>query len=198
MSDTEQAIFPAAIAAIDAANAEDPNTVTVDGRIRPAELVYSERMTAALGRFAPDAPEPLRLAARAQHLRRWQLPRRDYPMDRTGYLRWRTELKNRHANQTAEILARCGYGDDAIARVRSLIRKERPKSDPDSQTLEDVICHVFLQYYLADFAAKHEDSKIVDILRKTWGKMSAEGQQAALALPLADDMRALVAQALKT
>ncbi|MDA0663395.1 MAG: DUF4202 domain-containing protein [Proteobacteria bacterium] len=198
MSDNTQETFRAAIAAIDDANAEDPNTVTINGTARPAELVYSERMSVALVRFAPDAPEPLRLAARAQHLRRWQLPRRDYPMDRTGYLRWRTELKNRHANQTADILAACGYGEDTIARVKSLIRKERPKSDPDSQTLEDVICHVFLQFYLADFAAKHEDSKIIDILRKTWGKMSAEGQQAALALPLADDMKTLVGQALKS
>ncbi len=181
MSDAQHDVFHAAITAIDSANAEDPNTVPIDGEARPAELVYSQRMTDALAQFAPDAPEPLRLAARAQHLRRWQLPRRDYPMDRTGYLRWRTELKNRHANQTAEILAGCGYGDETIARVKSLIRKERPKSDPDTQTLEDVICHVFLQYYLADFAAKHDDGKIIDILRKTWGKMSPAGQQAALA-----------------
>lgn len=196
MSELSHPSFENAIAAIDRANAEDPNMVESDGTQRPAELVYSERMSSALQRFCPDAPEALRLAARAQHLQRWQLPRNSYPMGRVGYLRWRTELKNRHADQTAEILADCGYGDDAIARVKSIIRKERPKSDPDSQMLEDVICHVFLQFYLIDFAAKHEEAKIIEILQKTWGKMSVEGQQSAMNLPLPETVKTLVGTAL--
>jgi hypothetical protein len=188
--------YTQAISAIDKANAEDPNTVDIDGEKRPAELVYSERMTAALDMFQPHAPEALRLAARAQHIQRWKSPRSSYPMDRVGYLRWRTELKNMHADRTAEILAGSGYDDDTIARVKSLIRKERPKTDPDSQALEDVICLVFLRYYLDAFAVKHDEAKIIDILRKTWVKMSPEGQQAALALPLPEDVKALVGRAL--
>lgn len=196
MSTTQQPRFSQAISAIDNANAEDPNTTVCDGKIRPAELVYSERMTAALERFRPDAPEALQLAARAQHIQRWKSPRSGYPMDRVGYLRWRTELKNSHANQTAEILTNCGYDEETISRVKSLIRKERPKSDFDSQTLEDVICHVFLQFYLTDFAAKHDQAKIIDILRKTWVKMSEDGQQSAMTLPLPQDVKDLVGRAL--
>lgn len=188
--------FDRAIRLIDEANAADPNHVTVDGAARPAELVYTERMTAALERFDPDASEHLKIAARGQHIERWTSPRKDYDDGRIGYLKWRKELKDYHAKRLGEIMAEAGYGADDIARVQSLVKKERMKQDVEAQTLEDVVCLVFLEGYFADFAKKHEDGKVVDILRKTWPKMSDRGRAAALNLNMPDDARRLVEQAL--
>lgn len=189
--------FAAAIAVIDAANAEDPNTTAVNGMQRPAEMVYAERMSAVLDRLYPGAGEALRLAVRAQHIRRWTVPRASYPMDRTGYLRWRTDLKRQHAELAGEIMRANGYAAADIARVGSLIRKERLKQDADAQALEDVACIVFLQHYVDEFAAKHADAKLIAILRKTWAKMSPHGQQAALALTLSPRVAGLVGRALQ-
>jgi sirohydrochlorin ferrochelatase len=190
--------FNLALQRIDAANAEDPNTVLVAEQTRPAELVYSERMSAMLERLAPEASEALRLAVRAQHLRRWTVPRDSYPMDRAGYHRWRGELKRRHAEWASAILTECGVDAETTARASSLIRKENLKTDVESQTLEDVACLVFLQHYAADFAAKHDYAKMIGIVQKTWKKMSEEGQRVALALPLDTSVRAVVDEALAT
>jgi hypothetical protein len=186
---TDDPRFTAAIARIDAANAEDP---------RGEELVYSRRMSAWLDRLAPDAPVPLRLAARAQHLRRWTIPRADYPLGRVGYLTWRTTLYKFHAAELTNILRAVGYDEPTTARAASLVRKERIKSDPDAQTLEDVICLVFLENYFAAFARQHahEEDKVVNILRRTWNKMSDPGRQAALTLEIPPDARRLVERAL--
>lgn len=185
-----------AFAAIDAANGEDPNRVLDRGRERPAELVYGERMSAALARLYPEASDALRLAARAQHIRRWRVPRSDYPADRAGYHRWRNDLKTRHAVWAGEILTACGYSGGEIARIGTLIRKEHLKSNSDAQALEDVACLVFLEHYCAGFAAKHDAAKISEILRKTWAKMSEHGRQFALASDLPAEVRALIAHAL--
>lgn len=182
-----------AFARIDAANGEDPNVVTVGGKPRPAEVVYSERMTETLARLHPEASEALRLAVRAQHLRRWTVPRASYPMDRSGYLRWRNDLKQRHAEWTGAILADCGYSGEEIAHVGALIRKEGLKRDPEAQALEDVAALVFLEHYLEEFAAKHDDTKLSGILHKTLVKMSLAGRQAALALALSPRIGALIA-----
>jgi hypothetical protein len=184
--------YQQAIAAIDAANGADPNRVSG----RPKELVYSEQMSRWLDRLAPGAAEPLRLAVRAQHIRRWEIPRDSYPMDRVGYLKWRTDLKHLHAKLVGEILAGAGYDDVTVARVQGLVRKDRLKQDPDSQTLEDVACLVFLENYFADFAKQHDAAKVIDILRKTWKKMSPAGQAAALALEMPAAAHELVEQAL--
>lgn len=189
--------YNCAIAAIDQANSEDPNIVPLDGRERPAEVVYSERMTTALTEFCPGASEELRLAARGQHIRRWTIARADYEEGRLGYLKWRTALKRYHAKAIGEIMAECGYDQDQVGSTQSLIRKERLKQDADAQTLEDVICLVFLKYYSADFAAKHDRDKIISILRKTWGKMSQRGHEAALSLDLPPAVAALVGAALE-
>ena len=188
--------FSAAIEAIDAANAEDPNHVSHEGAPMPAELLYARRMTDWLGRLYPDACEPLRLAARAQHIRRWRVPRDTYPMDRIGYLRWRTDLYAFHAGEAESILRGVGYDDAVVGRVRSLLRKERIKADPEMQALEDVICLVFLEDELADFASRHAEEKLIHILRRTWAKMSPHGHAAALALQLPLAARALVEKAL--
>ena len=188
--------FRAAVARIDAANGEDPNREMIGGVEQPKELAYGERMSAWLERLAPDASEALRLAARAQHIRRWRIPRGDFPMDRAGYHRWRTTLYRFHADTAGALLAEAGYDAATIARVQALIRKEKLQSDPEMQMLEDVICLVFLENYLAGFSAKHDAAKVVEIVRKTWRKMSPRGQQAALALPLPPAARGLVERAL--
>jgi hypothetical protein len=138
-----------------------------------------------LARYLPDASEPLRLAARCQHLQRWKIPRADYPMTRAGYHQWRTRLRDFHADLAASILRETGYEEATAARVRSLIRKEALKTDPDAQALEDVVDLVFLESYLAGFVAAHADydeAKFVDILARTAKKMSARGRDAALNL----------------
>ena len=177
--------FARASAAFDAANREDPNRETVDGHARPKELLYAERLTAMLTRFAPDATLPLRLAARCQHVERWKIPRADYPMTRAGYERWRSRLRDYHAERARAILQEAGYDNVTIGRVSSLIRKEALKTDAEAQTLEDVVALVFMESYLDDFVAKHpgyDEAKFVDILKKTARKMSARGRASALTL----------------
>jgi hypothetical protein len=187
----------AALACFDTINADDPHTESVDGRHRPRELVYAERMTTWLGRLRPDAPEPLQLAVRAQHLKRWAIPRSDYPRTRAGYKQWRTALARYHAALAGEVLREVGYDEAVVGRVQSLLRKENFKRDPDAQTLEDVACLVFLQHYFAGFAARHDDDRLIDILRKTWRKMSAQGHAAAGELELPPRLAALVQAALQ-
>jgi hypothetical protein len=179
--------FQLAVNKIDAANAQDPNS---------KELIYSQRMTQWLEQVEPNASEALRLAARAQHIMRWKIPRSQYPMDRAGYHRWRTHLYDFHADTVAGILRDVGYDDATIARVRSLIRKERIKSDPEMQTLEDVICLVFLENYFHEFARDHDEQKLITILQRTWKKMSPRGHELALQLPLGDEDRRIIAKAL--
>jgi hypothetical protein len=182
-----------ALARIDAVHAGDPEK-DADGR--PKELAYAQRMSAWLERLAPQASEALRLAVRCQHLRRWSLARSAYPEGKVGYLRWRKESSIAHAALAAELLAQAGYGADVVLRVQSLVKKERIKHDPEAQLLEDATCLAFLELEFESFARKHDEAKLVDILRKTWEKMSPAGQKAALGLQLPAQLRALVAKAL--
>jgi Domain of unknown function (DUF4202) len=188
--------FKKAIQSFDAANAEDPNLELVDGVSYPKELLYAQRMTTWLDRFAPDASEALRLAARCQHIRRWIMPRSHYPMDRRGYLQWRTALAKFHADTAADILREVGYEEAFIGRVQALVRKEGLKRDPEVQCLEDVICLVFLESYCADFAKHHDTAKMLPIIRKTWEKMSPHGREVARTLDLHQEVYRLVASAL--
>jgi hypothetical protein len=185
--------FSDALACIDAVHAQDP---AQDAAGRPRELAYAERMSAWLDRLAPQASESLRLAVRCQHLRRWAIARGEFPEGKVGYLRWRKEASLAHAALAADLLAQAGYAPDAVARVQALIKKERIKHDPEAQLLEDATCLAFLELEFEAFARKHDEAKLVDILRKTWAKMSPAGQQAALGLQLAAQLRALVAKAL--
>lgn len=188
--------FDTAITLLDEANAQDPNLVEQAAGPRPGELVYAERMSETLALVYPQAGEELRLAARAQHLKRWTLPRADFPPDRKGYLAWRNAAKRMHADLAADLLSRAGCQSDQIDRVQALIRKEGIKRDAEAQALEDVACLVFLEHYFSAFAAKHDDEKLVGILRKTWAKMSETGHQAAMKLPMDAHARSLVEQAL--
>ncbi|TRZ42282.1 DUF4202 domain-containing protein [Robertkochia solimangrovi] len=188
--------FEKAISKIDEYNAQDPHKEVWSGISYPKEVLYAERMTQKLSEFNPNASEALRLAARAQHIGRWEIPREEYPDNRSGYLRWREALKKFHANTTEAILQSAGYEPDFIARVTTLIRKKGLKNDPGVQTLEDVICLVFLEFYFEDFAGKHPEDKIVDIIQKTWNKMSEDGRNAALSLPLSESSLHLIQKAI--
>ena len=185
--------FEIAIALIDKKNSEDTNTYQSNGLEFPKELLYSQRMSQKLLQFKPNASRALQIAARAQHICRWKIARNEYPMDRVGYLKWRETLKKMHAEITADILKEVGYEDEFIERVSFLINKKLIKKNEESQTIEDVICLVFLDYY---FEAKHEDEKVIDILQKTWVKMSEDGQAEALKLKFSDKSLALIKQAI--
>lgn len=180
------------LGAIDAANSGDPTLE--DGG--PAALLYGRRMSARLVVFAPQAGELLQIAVRGQHIERWAIPRADYPMDKPGYFRWRNALKARHAQRLAEIMGAAGYPAADAERVGQIVRKERIKADAEAQTLEDVACLVFLEFYSAPFMANHDEAKCVDIVRKTWGKMSDAGHGAALRLTLAPRVGEIVGKAL--
>lgn len=175
------------LALIDAANAKDPAAKA---------LIYGQRMSAALGVFAPGASEALCIAARAQHIERWTIPRASYPEGRIAYLSWRKDLQKLHARRAGEIMAEAGYGADEIARVGALLRKERLKLDADAQTLEDVICLVFLEHEAPEFIAHHDDDKVRDILTKTAKKMSTEGLVSAGKVPMVDRLKRLLGEAL--
>ena len=187
MSDPQPDRLTRAYALIDAANARDP--------AGQAET-YGRRMTETLDAFQPEAPETLKLAARAQHIERWTVPRTSYPEGRIAYLTWRKDLQKLHARRAGEIMAACGYTEEEIARTGSLLRKERLKQDADAQTLEDVICLVFLRHEAETFIAKHDDDKVRDILGKTAKKMSDAGLAAANHVPMGERLGRLLREAL--
>ncbi len=180
----------------DQANAKDPNHHNINGKIVPKELIYGQRMSQTIEEFEPNASEALKLAARSQHICRWEIPRKDYPMDRIGYLKWREELKKFHATKASEILEKIGYDSETIDRVSFLLQKKKLKKDEDTQTLEDVICLVFLNFYYEDFLDKHTPEKVIDILQKTWRKMSEKGHKAALQLSYSEKALDLIKKAL--
>lgn len=183
-----------AIAAVDATNAEDPNTIEIDGRSLPAELVYGRRMSEALARLEPNPSDCLRIAARGQHVGRWKVPRKTFPAGRAGYLAWRKHQRDLQAARLGQIMAAAGYGAAETDRVSQLIRKERLKLDPEVQMLEDVICVVFLEHYFDAFAPSVEQDKLADILAKTWLRMSGHGHAHALKLNLPPIVTELLAR----
>ena len=185
-----------ALAAIDAANADDPRTIVVDGVERPKEQAHAEMMTRWVRTLAPGCSDEQLLAARAHHLRRWSIPRDDFPPGRAGYLRWRTALRRQHAGDVAAILRDAGYDDTSIGRVQEIVRKVGLGRDPEVQVHEDALCLVFLETQYDELAGRLDDDKMIDILRKTAGKMSPEGLAAAGSLPLSSSGAALLERAL--
>ena len=173
--------FKQAIAAFDALNAQDPSQDMVEGQAYPKELLYAERMSGMLKRYAPDASEVLQLAARCQHIQRWKISRSSYPKTKAGYHQWRNALKVFHADVACKVLKQAGYEDIAIARVCALVKKSLPLTDVEAQTLEDVVVLVFLESYLDSFVASHSDydaEKFADILNKTFRKTSVKARLA--------------------
>jgi len=189
--------FQKAIALFDAENARDPTSIEMGGVKQSRELFYAKRLTEWVERLAPDASEVLRLAARCQHICRWSIPRQSYPMDRAGYLKWRAELKKFHAEKAGELLRQAGYDDETIRKVQDLNLKKNFPKDPESQVIEDALCLVFLEDQFSEFAAKNEEGKVIDVLQKTWKKMSQAGRDRALKLSLAQHEKALIEKALQ-
>lgn len=194
--DVDNARYEKILSLIDEAHAQDPNKITVNGSEHPYELHYSRKMSSYLSKRDPSAPAPLRLAIRAQHFRRWEVPRDSYPMTKPGYHAWRTYLKKRQADLASQICLDCGYSEEEAGRVASLIRKEDLKKDEETQTLEDVACLVFLDDQFEEFEKLHDEEKMVGILKKTWGKMSERGHELALEIPMSDRCKELVGKAL--
>ena len=185
-----------ALTAIDAAHALDPNRVTINNEEMPYELHYAQKCTSYLEKRAPDASEPLRIAIRAQHFRRWEVPRSSYPMTRPGYHAWRTYLKKRQAELVEQICLDSGYSKEDSETVGSLIRKEDLKANEETMVLEDVACLVFLDDQFEAFEKEHDEDKIVRILQKTWGKMTDQGHELALKIPMGERPMELVKKAL--
>jgi hypothetical protein len=186
----------AALTAIDAANADDPNVLTVNGVERPKELAHAELMTRWVRTLDPDCSDEQILAARAHHLRRWTIPRASYPDGRSGYLRWRTALKRQHGDEVGTILRDAGYDDESVARVQAIVTKRGLGQDQAVQVHEDALCLVFLQTQLDELASKMGGDKTVDILQKTAKKMSRAGLEAARALRFSPPASALLERAL--
>jgi hypothetical protein len=178
-----QHAYDKAISLIDAANGEDPNSETADGQEWPKELLYSQRMSDMLERYKPESDEIIKLAIRAQHIQRWKSPRNAYPMDRAGYHQWRTDLYKFHAVTATGLMAQAGYDGLALERARTAISKRKLKVNADTQLLEDIAGLVFIEYYMLAFAEKHpeyDEDKWIDIIRKTWNKMTADAHAFAL------------------
>lgn len=187
-----------AIRRFDESNSEDPHREEDRGESYPKEVLYARRMSAWVERLDPDASEALRLAARSQHIRRWESPRSDYPMTRAGYHRWRTALYAFHAETAGSILGDLGYDSETIETVKNLLLKKGLRTDPDMQTLEDAAALVFLEFHFAEFAQREDvdDAKMIGILRKTWKKMTERGHAAALELDFPGETGRLLHEAL--
>lgn len=169
---------------IDAANNEDTNEETSDGKAWPKELLYSHRMSDMLERYAPEADDEMKLAIRSQHIQRWKSPRTDYSMDRKGYHQWRTGLYKFHAETVAALMVKAGYDDESIERVKLAVGKKSIKTNHDTQLLEDISALVFIEHYMLAFAEKHpeyDEEKWLLIIRRTWNKMTDQAHQFALA-----------------
>lgn len=164
------------LAAIDAANTKDPRM----DEGPPEALLYGQRMSEQCARLFPDASETLQIAARGQHIERWILKRADYPEGKAGYLKWRRDLADHHAERVSEFMTASGYGDADVEEVQKMLRKQGIKRDPQVQALEDVICFTFLTWYFAPFAAKHPAEKVLDIVQKTARKMSEDARARVL------------------
>lgn len=188
--------FEKAIQLFDQANANDPNKEEADGQSHPKELLYAQRMSEQLNTFAPNASEEVQLAVRCQHICRWEIPRDSYEMNRVGYLKWRKDLSKFHAKKAGDILAEAGYDKETIKKVQFLLQKKQLKKNEDTQLLEDVICLVFLNFYFEKFSQKYSEEKLIDILQKTWGKMSENGHNAALQISFSENSKVLISKAL--
>ena len=189
--------FTAAIRRFDGENSNDPNTEIVNDQSHPRELIYAQWLTDWLLKLSPNASEPLRLAARCQHICRWEIPRNSYPMDKPGYLRWRADLKKFHAQKSGDILREVGYDESTIQRVQELNLKKNHPNDLEVCVLEDALCLVFLEHQFAALAAKSDDEKMINALQKSWKKMTPAARAEALKLNYAPRESALIEKALK-
>jgi len=180
----------------DAYNRNAPEQVIWNGEYYPSEYFYALRLYEWVKKLEVQAREPLLLASRSQHIGRWEIARNTYPEGRVGYLKWRSDLAKFHAQKASEIMASVGYDQETIDQAREIILKQKLKLNPDVQTIENALCLVFLEFQYDDLIAKQSEEKMIDILRKTWGKMSDAGREAALSLEYSDEGKALLGKAL--
>lgn len=195
--------YQATIAAFDRANAEDPNKEIFEGNTYPKELLYAQRMSQMQERYAPEASEAVKLAVRAQHIQRWKIPRSEFPMDRQGYLQWRTGLYRFHAETAGRIMQETGYDDAMVTRVKSIVSKKGLKVNSETQLMEDVADLVFIEHYMIGFASQHpeyDEAKWIEIIRKTWQKMSSRAHEFVLAgkIKLPEALAPLILKAVKS
>ena len=188
--------FTKTIQAFDKANAEDPHSVIVEGKSFPREVIYAKRMSEWLFKAYPNASEVLQLASRCQHIGRWKIARDTYPNGRVGYIQWRNELKVLHAETASAIVLDNGYDEELAKRLSFLVQKKNLRKDEETQALEDVICLVFLEHYFEDFASKHDEAKIIDIVQKTWKKMSTHAHDLALTVNYPEHIASILKKAL--
>ncbi len=196
MSKTE--IYQKAIAEIDQVYQKETSLEEFDGKKYTKEFLYAQRMVDMINDFKPDADEAQLLAARCQHFCRWDIPRSQYPMDKKGYHTWRTYLYTYQADKAADVLSSIGYDNGTIDRVKAMVSKSGIKINMDTQLIEDVICLVFIQYYVEEFSLKYTNDipKLFDIIQKTWRKMSEDGHNAALGLPIKPELMSILKSAL--
>jgi hypothetical protein len=188
--------FESALRRFDEENSRDPNHEAVDGIPHPRELLYAQRLVNRVLRLCPGASEELRLAARCQHICRWEIPRQSYPMTRAGYLQWRATLKKFHAQKAGDILREAGYPEEVIRRVQDLNLKKHFPDDPEARVLEDALCLVFLEFQLADLAARTAEDKTINALQKSWQKMTEAARAEALKLNYGEREKAFLERAL--
>lgn len=180
----------------DSYNKNSPEQLIYEGTAYPAEYFYALKLHEWVMKLDPDASESLLLASRCQHIGRWESARSSYPEGRAGYLKWRSDLSRHHAAKATEILTSVGYDADTVDRVRQIVLKQRLKSDPEVQTMENALCLVFLQYQFDDLIAKLKEEKMIDILQKTWAKMSTPGREATSNVQFSEEAKELLGKAL--
>jgi hypothetical protein len=180
----------------DAYNKKSPERLVYEEKEYPTEYFYALKLHEWVTKLDPNATESLLLASRCQHIGRWESSRSDYPEGRAGYLKWRSDLARYHAAKATEILTSVGYDTETIDRVRQIVLKQRLKSDPEVQTIENALCLVFLQYQFDDLIAKLNEEKMIDILQKTWAKMSGPGREATATIHFSKEAKDLLGKAL--
>jgi hypothetical protein len=186
-----------ALELFDTYNQQDPNTITWEGIDYPAEYFYALRLYEWVKKLDGDASEPLILASRCQHIGRWKIPRSEYPMNKPGYFKWRTDLARFHAETAAQLMYEAGYDDGYVKAVQHILLKENIKGDHDVQVIEDALCIVFLEYQYEEFRLLHDQEKVKRIIRKSWSKMSEAGRKRALALHYSEEGKMLIESALR-
>ena len=189
-------LFSQAIDAFDSANSKDPNFIEVNGFEKPYELIYANWLSEWVMKLNPNASEELQLAAKCQHIKRWEIPRSKYPEGLKGYTKWKKELAEYHAEEASKILKQIGFDETLVERVKSINLKKNLKTDSDVQTIEDALCLVTLQYQIEGFSLKHDDEKMIGIIQKTWAKMSDRAREEALKLSYSERVLLLIKKAI--
>lgn len=189
-------LFSQAIDAFDSANSKDPNFIEVNGFEKPYELIYANWLSEWVMKLNPNASEELQLAAKCQHIKRWEIPRSKYPEGLKGYTKWKKELAEYHAEEASKILKQIGFDETLVERVKSINLKKNLKTDSDVQTIEDALCLVTLQYQIEGFSLKHDDEKMIGIIQKTWAKMSDRAREEALKLSYSERVLSLIKKAI--